>query len=64
LDIAESETHLEDLREGFHYTRLFVAEDLNRVNKCNLGLWSVAKRFENWSIFLLVHTLVNVISDK
>jgi len=61
---CKSVTHFEDLREGLHNTRFFVAEDLYRVNEYNLGLWSIAERFENWGVFLLVRIHVSFTSDK
>lgn len=63
-NIVGSATHFEDLGEGFHDPRFPVAEDLYRVNEYNLGLWSVAERFENWSVFLLVRIHVNPTSNE
>jgi len=61
---CKSVTYFEDLGEGLYNTRFFVAEDLYRVNEYNLGHWSIAEQFEDWSVFLLVRIRDSFTSDK
>ena len=64
MDIAGSATYFEDLGEGLHDPRFFVAEDLYRVNEHDFSLWPIAEWFENWGVFLLVRIHVNVTSGE